>query len=192
MDIKDLSLRKLDSFSKADLKIVVSKHLCGVATDFALNSILNTLIPEQETNPGKKNSPGTIIVMIALCCHHLCSFNSFNKGYLAELGVDKEDFKAISKMSSWATCKFRKQEPSVEKHHSSERNIEKEDFSRNLDPATKENLGYCCKDFINYGRVTLLKRFGFTVTLHKYADEKFTLENKLLFAIRKSTKVEEI
>merc|ERR1712228_648392 len=70
--------------------IVISKHLCGAATDFGLRSIVKLNVKT---------------ICIALCCRGKCSFETFcNVKYLeTAIGIcSKKEFDAIRTMSSWA------------------------------------------------------------------------------------------
>ncbi|KAF0977860.1 hypothetical protein FDP41_003182 [Naegleria fowleri] len=80
--------------------ISISKHLCGIATDLTLCCLysLNTTIPHK--NKG---------IFIALCCHHKCTFDGYiNKQFLHDCGINETDFKAMTLLTSFATCQFSK------------------------------------------------------------------------------------
>jgi len=82
--------------------VAVAKHLCGVATDLGLRSLLTTInsqptassLPSGEVGGGD-NWPGKSIrttelnvagVCIATCCHHCCSWDDYvAKGLLMEV-----------------------------------------------------------------------------------------------------------
>ncbi|XP_041475968.1 tRNA:m(4)X modification enzyme TRM13 homolog [Lytechinus variegatus] len=44
-------------------------------------------------------------VVMALCCHHRCSWRThIGKQFFREVGITERDFMALVRMSSWATC----------------------------------------------------------------------------------------
>lgn len=68
----------------------VGKHLCGVATDFALRALL-------EHNPTVPLAG----ICIAPCCHFRCSWRAYvGKKTMLELGFSPRDFEIISWMAS--------------------------------------------------------------------------------------------
>ena len=91
--------------------VAISKHLCGAATDLAINSLVNfgvtsqslTELNEEQSNNKKKPLLG---LMIALCCHHRCNWNTFvGKKYLLELAeFSPDEFTLLCGLTSWATC----------------------------------------------------------------------------------------
>lgn len=90
--------------------IAVSKHLCGAATDLALNALVNFL-PNKEPKSGKESQAGIVEnpllgLMIALCCHHRCDWRTFaGKKYLLEtVGFTRNEFTLLCGLTSWAVC----------------------------------------------------------------------------------------
>lgn len=156
LDIRHLKLNGQKDFAKSMQRVICAKHLCGVATDFAINAAVNAV---------KLND--NLILVIALCCHHLCSKDTFNNEFLRKTGID-EDFENIIRLSSWATCNFNSEISS--------------DTSTNFSNQRKKKLGQLCKKIINLGRVDKLTRQGFDVRLVKYIPEVYTLENIALIA----------
>lgn len=97
-DIADFDLRKLDICSAAKHIVGVSKHLCGAATDLAIRCLLN------DKDDGE-DSTRTKGLVIALCCHHRCSWRPFvGKSLLLEYGIGREEFAIMTKIVSWAIC----------------------------------------------------------------------------------------
>ena len=74
--------------------IVISKHLCGAATDFALNAIAATAARDARMRPAA--------VVLGSCCHHRCEWRSYpNRPFLADLGfTSAADFDALCRVSS--------------------------------------------------------------------------------------------
>lgn len=67
-DIADFDLKHLHLLENCNRIIGVSKHLCGVATDWTLRCFMNG-------NQCKKTK--TDGFLIALCCHHKCIWSEF-------------------------------------------------------------------------------------------------------------------
>ena len=87
--------------------IAIGKHLCGAATDLAINSLVNFVrnsVSKTEQNINKNKH--VLGMMIALCCHHRCSWKTFaGKKYLLEnYGFSPNEFTLLCGLSSWATC----------------------------------------------------------------------------------------
>ena len=79
----------------------MSKHLCGVATDLSLRAIVNTLPPVD----GVVMSPHFQGLAIALCCHHVCTWQDYvNADFFLQQGFRAAEFALVTSMSSWATC----------------------------------------------------------------------------------------
>lgn len=94
-DISDLDLEKLESVQVANNVVAVGKHLCGGATDVTLRCLMNG-------NQIRKRVKG---FLIALCCHHQCSWRPFvGKKFLLDNGITQKEFDIITKMVSWAVC----------------------------------------------------------------------------------------
>ncbi|XP_008835494.2 tRNA:m(4)X modification enzyme TRM13 homolog, partial [Nannospalax galili] len=124
---------KIPVLREGKLPVVgIGKHLCGVATDLALQCLLetyaasygerneeplakrikndktekemNTLAKEgNERSVPEKQTPVAGIV-IALCCHHRCDWRHYvGKEYFRALGLGAVEFYYFQRMSSWAT-----------------------------------------------------------------------------------------
>lgn len=98
IDIQDLYLGNVapQITQQKENIIGVSKHLCGAATDLALRCLTQTL-------EGVDSCLGGIL--IALCCHHRCSWQTYvGKEFLTEQGFTEEDFSLLTTLTSWCTC----------------------------------------------------------------------------------------
>lgn len=74
---------------------VLSKHLCGAATDLSLRALQQLSPDAAEIRPRG--------LLIALCCHHRCSWDSYvGRERLERLGVDERLFTVLCRMSAWA------------------------------------------------------------------------------------------
>lgn len=99
-DIADLDVRQLDVCAAAKHLVGVSKHLCGAATDLAIRCLLND--GESATEGIAARTRGLVI---ALCCHHRCSWRPFvGKALLLDNGIGRHEFGIMTKMVSWAIC----------------------------------------------------------------------------------------
>lgn len=97
-DISEFDIRKYDLLKTSKNIVGVSKHLCGAATDFAIRCILNG-------NDNGQIDGKTTGFIIALCCHHRCSWQPFvGKEFFIRHGITTKEFQIITKMVGWAVC----------------------------------------------------------------------------------------
>jgi tRNA:m4X modification enzyme len=105
MNIKDLLLTQvpcLKNHGTSVPTVSLSKHLCGSATDLTLACLSKFQLSVGDANQVNQGTDG---ILIALCCHHRCTFDSYiNLDYLERLGIHATEFDWIARMSSWATC----------------------------------------------------------------------------------------
>lgn len=134
--------------------MVIGKHLCGACTDFAVHCAL------------APDSPRLFGIVIATCCHHLCSWDTFSgrRGESADAlrGIfpSQEHFECARSVSSWGTG------------------------GESVDSG-KRRIGRLAKFAIDAARVVALqgtRRFS-SVRLVEYADEILTGENTALVAV---------
>lgn len=131
-----------------------SKHLCGAATDLTINC-LRHLAPET--------------VLIALCCHHRCSFDSYcSHDFLCQHDISRFEFDVLTSLSSWATC--------------SQKEGHEEKCYYGLSFADREEIGRTCKFLLDVGRILKLQQLGYAAQLRRYISPEVTLENIALFA----------
>lgn len=101
LDIRDLYLPQLPSIQ--DLQrpmqlVIISKHLCGGATDLALRCAV-----EGQRDTGKVRA-----ILIALCCHHRLMWNDYvGKEFFARNNLSPKDFSLIRTLTSWCTSENR-------------------------------------------------------------------------------------
>ncbi|KAJ3101988.1 hypothetical protein HDU97_000901 [Phlyctochytrium planicorne] len=137
MDLKDfemglhpLLLRGEESNEEFDGVFVYSKHLCGAATDLSLSALGRYFGQD-----GKLPIRG---ILIALCCHHLCSLDSYvNLEFIAELGIELSEFSVLHTLTSWATCGWR---CSGETGHGEDEEDQEEDEEEEEEEAEKEDV----------------------------------------------------
>ncbi|KAI3905295.1 hypothetical protein MKX01_039986 [Papaver californicum] len=191
IDIEDLDVNAVESL-KGVPYLAIGKHLCGPATDLTLRCCL----PKQTT--GDVHSSDTCNLRglaIATCCHHLCQYKQYiNKSYLSDLGIKKDDFHAITWLTSWA----------IDADHGSDlsdlvdqglylSSIDKkscdgvvsgvEEIVKSMTAIERAILGLKCKAIIDMGRLKWVKQLsGFTSELVKYVPSSISPENHLLVA----------
>jgi len=201
-DIVDVVLSKVVK-DHATVKVTgVSKHLCGAATDFALQSMANYV-----------DAGGTLdCVMIALCCHHRCEWKYFvGQKYLVQcFGLETvNQFKILCGLTSWATCgtgrpRDKSGSDLPEDSESREREVspgpyseeQQEDRGPNaagrydhlhLDRKRRENIGKKVKRILDMARCTFIKEeCGLDTQLLYYCDPDISLENVVLLAKAKN------
>ncbi|KDP35241.1 hypothetical protein JCGZ_09400 [Jatropha curcas] len=190
IDIEDLNLNAVESLLGLPF-LAIGKHLCGPATDLTLRCCL----PEQssETTMEKCSVNHSLKgLAIATCCHHLCQWKHYtNKKFIADLGITKEEFHAITWFTSWA----------VDADHGSDLSIDCElhlqymgedwcsggangieDVVRNMKAVDRAVLGFMCKQIIDTGRMMWAKERGMEAQLVKYVPSCISPENHLLIA----------
>ncbi|KAK3252523.1 hypothetical protein CYMTET_38186 [Cymbomonas tetramitiformis] len=96
MGLEDLELAKLaERIAPGRHTLLVAKHLCGAATDYALRSAVAL----------RAAGAPPAAVLIGTCCHHRCDFRAYpNRPFLCRLGfVHRADFEALCRVSSWSS-----------------------------------------------------------------------------------------
>ena len=92
IDIKDFTFEKYELDDNKYNVIVVSKHLCGSASELAMNKIVDYR---------NKISFG-----IATCCHYLIkSENYCNMDFITKIGFTEEEFNNMCRITAWGTLK---------------------------------------------------------------------------------------
>ena len=178
MDIKDIDVSGVPGLGDYKRVCFACKHLCGGATDLAL-----VAAAQQHTET---------TVLIALCCHHLCSWELYSgKDYF--IGHFKpEQFYTLSSLSAWATC-FKLETLQVDDQKVLEELIES--FQRDpesniiqehlvLDRTLQWHIGRCAKNVLNDGRAQFMLNSGFRVQFSKYVDIDISPENTALLCFR--------
>ncbi|ETO26753.1 hypothetical protein RFI_10379, partial [Reticulomyxa filosa] len=101
LDLSKIDLMCKDTYVKHDL-LMISKHVCGAATDFALRCIVHAMQqPQFASKPNRVRC-----IAIALCCRGKCSFDTYcGLEYLKEelqwQDFSQQDFEHIRQMSTW-------------------------------------------------------------------------------------------
>lgn len=108
IDIKDLDVLKFLEDTSAEKVMIISKHLCGVATDLTLCLVLKSNLHKGSRFKG---------MLIAMCCRHVCSYELLlpeSKRYLACMGFPSaKSFLVLRKAVSWAVSGDDKQRAKV-------------------------------------------------------------------------------
>lgn len=173
-DIADLKLTDVTRIQSYPNKVGIAKHLCGAATDLALNC----LVQATRTEP-RLNVTGLVI---AFCCHHKCEYSSYvGKDFLKQCGFVPSEFTVLCSIGSWATCG-----PSLSKRIGdlNGKNVS-EDTRTNvkaLTPEERERIGRRVKSLLNWGRLEYLKSAGFQCNLIHYTTADVSLENMCIVA----------
>lgn len=147
---------------------VVAKHLCGSAADYALRAVARC-------------TPPVAAFALASCCHHRCDFASYpNRAFFEKSGIGHADFARICRMSSWAVNGHNQPAPDVTDASEGEAGAQFRAAGGRL--LSRRELGRCCKDLLDAGRVLYLKAMGYDAWLAEYVEAKVTPENVLLVA----------
>ncbi|KAL3267138.1 hypothetical protein HHI36_011278 [Cryptolaemus montrouzieri] len=176
-DITDLVLDEVDVINESKYIVGVTKHLCGAATDLTLRCLTNL----------SKNKHKLIGFIMTFCCHHRCTWSSFiGKKYFLELGLQENDFLIMCGIVSWATCgtgfsRERRQQ------FADSGGIELE-LANPLGLSAKEktDIGWKCKNLINWARMKFVQDVGFESSLCYYVKPDVTPENVCIIAKKKN------
>ncbi|XP_062869449.1 tRNA:m(4)X modification enzyme TRM13 homolog [Trichomycterus rosablanca] len=218
VDIQHLDLSRVPVLREKGLPVIaVGKHLCGAATDLALRCLFEHSVTEKEPEPPLKRiklqegeeeikARGDVAVSglsIALCCHHRCDWRHYvGKDFFREKGLGAEEFAALQRMSSWATCGMNRfshdskkssqenvgmtdkdEEEEVEEHEGCNETESYHLSSALVSADEREHVGRLCKLLIDHGRLHYLQQKGFKSSLRYYTSRDVSLENVLLTAV---------
>ncbi|BFF92996.1 tRNA:m(4)X modification enzyme TRM13 homolog [Drosophila madeirensis] len=171
-DIADLRMSALPELQQTKRNVALSKHLCGAATDLTLRCVL------------AEGAAATDYILIAVCCHHRCSWRSYvGQSWLQAAGIGPREFAIITKMVSWAVCgtgvSRERRKAMAEAHEELG-----EPPTQRLTREQREQIGYQCKRILDHGRLEHLRANGFEASLKFYVPRDITLENVVLLAKR--------
>ena len=90
--IEDVDLTALrDTLAPGRRIVVLAKHLCGAASDYALRAIGGSA--------GGREPP--VAIVLGTCCHHRCEWPAYPaRSYLRSLDFERGDFERICRLSS--------------------------------------------------------------------------------------------
>ncbi|CAH1775544.1 unnamed protein product [Owenia fusiformis] len=141
--------------------------------------------PKIDGSCGVLNKSWVKGVVIALCCHHRCEWQSYvGKDFMLQHGIKERDFKILTTMTSWRTCGTRSSTTQTEKHNAEHYN---HDRYGTLKPEEREEIGRKCKLLIDIGRMKHMEKLGYNVSLKAYTSTDISLENIALIAIPRNT-----
>lgn len=174
IDIKDLNLDKFIADINTSKVAVISKHLCGAATDLTINCLLNSSL----LNERKSAFAG---LLIAMCCRHACDYDQLlpqSRIYLSRMGIDSLSlFNCLKKVVSWAVSGNR----DTAAEHRKAVDVSSGD---DLSSREKEEFGLLARRMIDESRLYAInesiKDRGFLTEMFLYIDEDTTLENACL------------
>ena len=163
-DLADVDLARVGTL-KGRTCVGVAKHLCGSATDLALNAFV-----------ALSDARG---VAVATCCHHRCEWSSYvGRDYFRDkTGGSAADFARIARWSSWA-CQVANGESG---EHAAP--VCSDDL-RDYTSEQKREIGRRCKALLDAGRLDFLRRHGLAGSRRAYCDVELSPENWLLVAER--------
>lgn len=174
IDIKDLHVDKFLKDIDPEHVVVISKHLCGAATDLTFKLLLNSSLLQ-----GNSDKFGGLL--IAMCCRHVCAYDQLlpeSRAFLQSKGFRSlSSFNILKKIVSWAVCGKRDgtNEESTGEHISG------------LTFKEREELGLVARRLIDESRVfamnLLVNPLGFHTEMFWYVEKEITLENVCLCII---------
>ncbi|KAG5450864.1 tRNA:m(4)X modification enzyme TRM13 [Clonorchis sinensis] len=161
MDIAQLDLKSVPALSKTKHKPIVAlaKHLCGDATDLALRCLKNA----SKSVDDEERSLSIGGALFAVCCHHQCSWEeTVGRMWLeSEAGLTAREFAIAARLSSWATCGFKRCRQSAnaeeDNGHSKQPNTSDLYELAGLTNEERISIGHTCKRLINWGRLCFIK-----------------------------------
>lgn len=172
IDIKDLKLDAVVSNNNHNnsKQIVISKHLCGVATDLTLRCLVNS----------KESLPNLNSMVIAMCCRHVCQARDYINPDFIKILIKQFDckldyntfFSCLKKICSWATNGRRHDVQDMDKVTVGENDWE-------ITVKQREQIGLCARRIIDQGRLIWVKENlpNRNVELIKYCPKNISLEN---------------
>ncbi|CAF1255501.1 unnamed protein product [Rotaria sordida] len=187
LDIRDLYLSELPSIKNNHLEkcvVIISKHLCGGATDLALHCAVNA----------QQNCHNIRAIIIALCCHHRLLWNDYiGKDFFYRLNLTPKDFSLIRALTSWCTSENRHRMPQdgkrstidgISLQSTSPIPTDRSPYSKQrlFSIEQQEKIGLKAKRILDWGRIEYLNKNGFNAHLKVYTSKNITLENIALIA----------
>ncbi|XP_026497244.2 tRNA:m(4)X modification enzyme TRM13 homolog isoform X1 [Vanessa tameamea] len=186
-DLANLALERVPAVRASEAVVGYAKHLCGVATDYALRCITSTGVLDKVSG-----------LALATCCHHRCERAAcLASRPLQGLGIDAEDFNVLLGVVSWATCgdgrsRDARKRPLADSrtHTRTQTRAEVTDDdgenygtkNLNLSQERREIIGKRAKMLLDWGRVLYLKELGFDARLVYYVSSTVSLENVCILA----------
>ncbi|CAH2088410.1 unnamed protein product [Euphydryas editha] len=174
-DLAHLALERVPAARARRALVGYAKHLCGVATDYALRCI---------TAEGARGALRGAV--LATCCHHRCQRAAcLAARRLAEVGVNAEEFNVLLGIVSWATCGDGRSRERRAAAGEGEREAAEGRATR-LSREQRERVGRRAKVLLDWGRVSYLRECGFDARLVYYVPTTVSLENVCIVAKKRS------
>jgi tRNA:m4X modification enzyme len=189
IDIGNMNMSAMPKVMERDRCVLISKHLCGVATCLALRAAvaMSSGKGEEETKEMKdcatksksKSKKNKMCGMaLATCCHHRCIWDDYvNQDFFTSAGFSHEDFEMIRRTASWGTSCL-----GGAKAASSVIVMQKEERREKISNVEKADIGLRCKMVLDIGRLLYLQSAGFECEMVRYVDGTLSPENRLLTA----------
>ncbi len=173
--------------------VIIAKHLCGLATDLAIRSIL----PFQNDSDGKRVSERVQGVAIATCCHHALSYQDYTGiDLLRYYNISSKEFDVLKTWSGWINASRAaaggnrsniegKADEEEENEHTFTEG--KHQSTRPSSITTEEMVvvGRKIKRIFDAGRVQYLQSLGFNALQIQYCDSSLSPECVMIIANRK-------
>ncbi|CAH0591725.1 unnamed protein product [Chrysodeixis includens] len=155
-DLAHLALARVPRVAAANAVVGLAKHLCGVATDYALRCIAADGVVDKTRG-----------IVLATCCHHRCERAAFvGNRHLQELGVSGDEFNVMLGVVSWATCGSGGRGRGAGAG----------------EQAARAGAGRRAKRVLDWARVLFLRERGFTATLCRFVPSAVSPENICIVA----------
>ncbi|CAB3246955.1 unnamed protein product [Arctia plantaginis] len=195
-DLAHLALGHVPAASACRALVGLAKHLCGVATDYALRCMTS--------ESAVRKARGLVL---ATCCHHRCQQQAYVANeHLQKLGISGDDLNVMLGIVSWATCgdgrsrQYREKsnlpkDPNQaidisesnngEEHSRDETNEEDQAGGHDrlvLGQEYREKVGRRAKQLLDWGRVLYLRDCGFDARLCYFVPTTVSPENVCIVA----------
>jgi tRNA:m4X modification enzyme len=207
-DLEHLRLANVEEFANNNtihMNLVgLCKHLCGVATDFAIKCVENAQKHVQFSSLflapcnnwwESKFSTFSFPVKSLRCpldlnkfgfprpsCHHRCIYSEYSgRLFLESLDICESDFAALLHVSTWAVCGFSNHKDQPTTSHCDRHDCTICSFTEQ----DKIELGRRVKLLLELGRADHLIRIGYNVNVIYYVPFTVTPENILIVATLK-------
>jgi hypothetical protein len=177
-----------ESSSSTIVPVVISKHLCGPASDLSIQCCAASHAP----------------MVVATCCHYLCSWSQFsNTSFFKTMGFTERDFEVLTIVSQWASMnkatkdqsnsstvpqqeaiswlQLPKLSPLPKALEEEATIVDSKEFEKSFPRDQKAALGKRCKLFLDTARAYRLQELGYRVKLVRYTT--MSIEDHLLIAI---------
>ena len=171
--------------------MLIGKHLCGSALDFCINAVLHSFRSPPSSPSVNVNWPLVSGLCIASCCHHRCTFESYcNPHWLRLHSVDRQQFAVLARLSSWACNDDGRGTVHGWRCSGYEAKAETTDGGGRVEYGAligigveeRVAIGRSIKQWLDVGRMELLRSVGYTAHLTLFAPLHLTRENVALVA----------